>query len=76
MALDIHSSEQFAIHIERQVREHRMTYIDAIIHFCQQRGLDPESIASYVSPKMKTAMLREGQALHLLRKRRELPFDE
>lgn len=66
----------FATHIERQVREHHMSYLDAIIHFCNERQLEPEAIVPYLSDKMKTAMRREGQNLHLLRKRRELPFDD
>ena len=76
MALDIHSSEAFAQHIELQVRQHRMSYIDAVLHFCDQRQLEPDAIVPYLSTKMKTAMQREGQDLHLLRKRRELPFDD
>ena len=58
------------------VRTHKMRYMDAIIHFCDTRHLEPESIVPYLSTKMKTAIQREGQDLHLLRKRRELPFDE
>jgi hypothetical protein len=76
MAFAPHTSEAFAQHIEHAVKKYKMTYLDAVIHFCEQRKLEPESIVPYLSTKMKTAMSREGQALHLLRPRRELPFDD
>lgn len=76
MALEFHSSELFATHIEQMVRNHKMKYLDAIIYFCEQRHLEPEAVVPYLSTKMKTAIQREGQDLHLLRKRRELPFDD
>lgn len=76
MPLNIHSSEAFAQHIEKQVRQSKMTYIDAILHFCETHQLEADAIVPYLSTKMKTMMQHEGQNLHLLRKRRELPLED
>ena len=75
MALIIHTHEEFASHIEQVVRHYKCTYLEAVTEFCKKRNLEPEVIAPYISPKMKTAMSAEGQALHLLKKRSHLSFD-
>jgi hypothetical protein len=76
MALNKYSSESFAVHIEGLVRDHGLSYMDAILHFCEQHQLEPETIVPHLSTKMKTAIQREGEALHLLKKRRGLPLDD
>ena len=76
MSLSANSSESFAKHIEKQVRGNHMSYLDAILDFCEKRRLEPEAVAPFISTKMKTALAKEGQDLHLLRPTRELPFDE
>jgi len=76
MSLSANNSEAFAKHIERLVHEKKLTYIEAVLHFCETRRLEPESVAPYLSTKMKTAMAKEAVDRHLLRARRELPFDD
>lgn len=68
------NSEAFAKHIEQCVREKRMTYLDAIMNFCEERHLEPEAIVPYLNDKIKTELAREAQSIHLLKKRNELPF--
>lgn len=75
MALTIHTHEEFASHIEQVVRRYKCSYLEAVTEFCKKRNLEPEAIADYISPKMKTAMSIEGQALHLLKKQNRLSFD-
>jgi len=75
MALTIHTPEEFAVTIEHAIRRYKYSYIEAVTDFCKKRGLEPKVIAPYISPKMKTAMFAEGQALNLLKKRNRLSFD-
>lgn len=76
MSFTAHSSEQFAKHIEHAVRVYRMTYLDAVLDFCDKARLEPEMIVPHLTTKIKTAIQHDAQNLHLIRKRRELPFDD
>ena len=75
MAFNTQSSEGFAKHVEHSVRVLKMTYIDAVLDFCQERQLEPETIVPFLTTKIKTAIQQDAQKLHLIRPRRELPFD-
>ena len=76
MSLTIHSTEAFASHIEHCVTRLHMTYMDAVLDFCEKHQLDPEMIVPFLTTKMRTVIQHDAQSLHLIAKRRELPFDE
>ena len=67
MALNIHNAEQFAKHIEHAVQSQGISYMDAIIKFCSDRQLEPETVAPYISAKMKDKIAAEARSVHLLR---------
>lgn len=76
MSVTHHSSEAFARYIEKKVREDKLSYMDAILDFCDKKRVEPELIAPFISTKMKTALAIEGQNLHLLKARKSLPLDD
>lgn len=68
MAHSIIQPEAFAKHIEYLVSSKGMTYLDALVTFCEERQIEPDQIAPFISDKIKTNLQREGIALHLLPK--------
>lgn len=77
MPVVINNPEAFAKYIERVVQNSGMTYMEAVIDFCETRQIDTDQIAPFISDKIKRALQREGQALHLLPKdTAELPLDQ
>lgn len=76
MALSINNPEAFAKYIEEKVTKHGMSYMEAVLDFCEKRELEPEQIAPFISTKIKRAIAKEGKALHLLKNvAAELPFE-
>lgn len=75
MPLSVHNSEAFAKHIERCVSTKHMSYMEAIIAFCERRQLEPESIVPFLTDKIKDALAFEAQRLHLMPKMSSLPLD-
>jgi hypothetical protein len=67
MALNVHNAERFAKHIEQSVNTLHISYMDAIIQFCQARQVEPEAVAPFISAKIKDHLAREARAVHLLR---------
>lgn len=74
--LNISNPEVFAKHIEDVVQNSGMSYMDAILDFCHKREIDPADIAPFISAKMKAALSREGQALHLLKRSTTASLEE
>lgn len=78
MAHTIIDPEAFARHIERVVARTGVSYMDALVAFCEKRQLDPETIAPFVSAKIRKALQTEAVKMHLLPKlthTAELPLD-
>lgn len=68
---------RFAQEIENLVlKDEKMSYIDAIIHFCEQNGIDLESVPKLISKPLKEKIKYEAQELNFLKRssRAKLPL--
>lgn len=72
----IKTPTDFMIEIEKLVIEKRVNYIDAVILFCEQRGMEVETAASLIkgSAKMKAKVQNDAEDLNYLPKTRKLPI--
>mgnify|MGYP003336944741 CR=1 FL=1 len=72
----IKTPTDFMIEIEKLVIEKRVNYIDAVILFCEQRGMEVETAATLIkgSAKMKAKVQNDAEDLNYLPKTRKLPI--
>ena len=70
------SKEKFAEEIEARVLNTKMNYIEAIIEFCEERGIEIESVSKLVSKPLKDKLKYEATELNYLKKtsRGKLPL--
>ena len=70
------SKERFAQEIEAIVLETKMNYIDAIVSYCEDRGIEVESASKLISRPLKEKIKCEAQELNYLKKtsRGKLPL--
>jgi len=61
--------------VESVVKEHKSSYMDAIIHVCQDVDLDLEDVKKYVAPIIKDKLEAEAMSLNFLPRQNTLPFD-
>ena len=60
---------RFAQEIESLVQENEgMSYIDAIIHFCELQSIDVESVPKLISKPLKEKLKYEAMELNFLKK--------
>lgn len=60
---------RFAQEIEILVHsEEKMSYIDAIIHFCEKNNIDVESVPKLISKPLKEKIKYEAMELNFLKK--------
>jgi hypothetical protein len=59
---------KFSLEIEELIETKSIPYIDAVVLYCQQTGLEVELAAQLVSGAMKSKIRTEAEALHFLPK--------
>ena len=57
---------KFAILIEELVKTKKMSYIDAILHYCEKNGIGPSDSKKLVNKGLKEKLTYEAQNLNLL----------
>lgn len=59
---------RFAKEIESLVQSDEMSYIDAIIHFCEKNSIDLESVPKLISKPLKEKIKYEAMELNFLKR--------
>jgi len=58
---------KFAILIEETVKNKKMSYMDAILWYCEKNGIDPSDSKKLVNKALKEKLTYEAQSLNLLK---------
>jgi hypothetical protein len=74
MAVKMNNSMIFMGKIEELVQATNMTYIDAVVHYCDENKLEPESAGKMVAGKLKQNIQDEAENLHLIPRTSKLPI--
>ena len=62
------NSKKFALTIESIVKEKRISYMDAILKFCEDNEIDPSSVGSLINKSLKEKIQLEAEKLNLVEK--------
>lgn len=68
LPVKILTKQEFALEIERRVRNKLMGYLEAIIDYCEDRNIDPDEISKLVVGSLKEKLEAEAQRNNLLPK--------
>ena len=60
--------------IENLVQQTRMSYIDAVMHYCEENKLEPETAGKMIGGKLKQNIQEEAEDLHLIQRTSKLPL--
>ena len=74
MAVKMNNSMIFMENIEQLVQKTKMTYIDAIMFYCDENKLEPETAGKMIGGKLKQNIQDEAENLHLIQKTSKLPL--
>ena len=61
------TKKRFAEAIEKVVSEKGLNYIDAIVYYCEQQHLDPESVKNLITPPLKQKIESDAMSYNLLK---------
>ena len=69
------NAKQFSLKIEEIKRNNGdMSYMDAILHYCDENKIDPAAVGRYISKSLKEKITIEAQGLNLIEKGGKLPL--
>ena len=65
---------KFSIIIEELVHDKRLSYMEAIVYYCDNNELEVETAAKLINPVIKSKIEVEAQELNFLPKTSKLPL--
>ena len=68
------TSKTFTITIENIAKEKHITHMDAVLYYCEQEGIEPESISSLISKGLKEKIEANARDLNFLPRQAQLPI--
>ena len=74
MGIKMNNSMIFMENIENLVQKTNMTYIDAVMHYCEENKLEPETAGKMIGGKLKQNIQDEAEDLHLIERTSKLPI--
>ena len=60
------TKQKFGKMLVQVVKEKQMSYLDAVLHLCEESGLDPQDVKKYLSPAIRTKIEAEATKLNLM----------
>ena len=74
MPLQTQTSAEFYTKIVKLVEDTKLSYMDAVLHYCDQNNMEPETAAQLVNTKLKAQIREEAEVLNFLPKTAKLPL--
>ena len=65
--------QEFTEIIEKIVNNKKMTYIDALVYYCAENNMEPETVGKLVQGFLKNKIREEAINLHFLPKTATIP---
>ena len=61
------TKKKFTTSVEELVIEKKLSYIDAIVYFCQENHLEPDSVKGLITPPLKEKIKAKAIGLRVLK---------
>jgi len=66
------NSNEFSLNIEKMVSARKMSYMDAVLVYCEENALEPQDIARYINKSLKDKIEMDFIELNYLPKQAQL----
>lgn len=66
------TANEFSLHIEGLVRDKKVSYMDAVLLYCQENYVEPEDVASLINKSLKDKIEMDFRELNYLPKQAQL----
>lgn len=66
------SANDFCLHIEEIARTRRLSYMESVLHYCNENFLEPDDVSPLINSNLKDKISLEMQELNYLPKQAKL----
>jgi hypothetical protein len=67
------SSTEFSMHIEKEAIKRKIGCFEALLEYCEQKGIEPVAVATMITSSLKAKIQAEAEEMNLLKKTAKLP---
>tara|TARA_Y100000296_G_scaffold8311_2_gene9835 strand:- start:24 stop:242 length:219 start_codon:yes stop_codon:yes gene_type:complete len=67
------TSKIFTNTIENIAKEKQITHMEAVLHYCEKEGIDPQTVKSLISKGLKEKIEANARDLNFLPRQAQLP---
>jgi hypothetical protein len=68
------SPNEFSAYIDDSVNRFRISYMEAVINYCNEMDIDVDSIGPLINQKLREKIQMEAESSNLMRPRGHLPI--
>lgn len=68
------NSSDFSLYIEREAFRRKIGYMESLMEYCEEKGIEPVAVASMISSSLKEKIRAEAEEMNLLKKSPKLPL--
>ena len=68
------TSKTFTLTIENIAKEKKISHMEAVLHYCEKEGIEPESVDPLISKGLKEKIEANARDLNFLPKQAQLPI--
>ena len=72
--MTLNTSKTFTLTIENIVKEKDITHMDAVLWYCEQEDLEPDSLGTLISKGLKEKIEANARELNFLPRQAQLPI--
>ena len=70
----LNTPKTFTLEIENIVKEKQVSHMDAVLWYCDQQDIEPDSVKSLISKGLKEKIEANARELNFLPKQAQLPI--
>ena len=68
------SPNEFSIYIDEMRLKHELSYMDAVINYCNEKDIDLDSIGPLINQKLREKIQIEAEQENMIKPRGHLPI--
>ena len=72
--MKVNSPKIFSMKIEEVAKEKGISHMDAVLWYCQQEGIEPDTVSSLITKGLKEKIEANARDLNFLPKQAQLPI--
>ncbi len=72
--MSLNTPKTFTLEIEKIAKEKSITHMEAVLWYCDQEGIEPDTVGSLISKGLKEKIEANARELNFLPRQAQLPI--